>query len=213
MTTILSSGLAVLLLACLISFNLLGLSWEVWRQGQDSIEGCHYCIKNERQATVRMPWSIVWHRDGEACSWGSIVKKNKLLASNDKLAIFHSQCSISDEGNSRTTQEMMEMHDSRMFLASKEAIIKSESQLINDYHLSTVLTWLILSCKDVFRRFGNIDSFLTMMARNNSEEEIHKTSKVFDKDGLVSSQWLSCIIPMRKFRYILNWTVQVEEYL
>lgn len=108
---------------------------------------------------------------------------------------------------------MMEMHDSRMFLASKEAIIKSESQLINDYHLSTVLTWLILSCKDVFRRFGNIDSFLTMMARNNSEEEIHKTSKVFDKDGLVSSQWLSCIIPMRKFRYILNWTVQVEEYL
>jgi hypothetical protein len=98
------------------------------------------------------------------------------------------------------TQEMMEMHDFRMFLASKDVIIKSNSQLISEHYcLSTVPTWLVLSCKDVIRRFGNVDFFLTMMMPNNSEEEIRKTSKVFVKDGLVSSQWLSCIIPMRKF--------------
>ena len=70
-------------------------------------------------------------------------------------------------------------------LASNEAIESDQLHIEND--LSTAIpTWLVLSCKDVIQRCGNIEfpDFLAMMARNvKGREDILKAYKVFDTDG------------------------------
>jgi len=70
-------------------------------------------------------------------------------------------------------------------LASNEAIESDQLHIEND--LSTAIpTWLVLSCKDVIQRCGNIEfpDFLAMMARNvKGREDILKAYKVFDRDG------------------------------
>jgi hypothetical protein len=195
MTTIHTSGLAVLLLACLISFNLLACLEKLDAKLASKDDIIASIMNDKLPSKNAMVDSLTQEMEKLVLE---VALKNDIIASLDaKLASTNDELLSKNIMVDSMTQEMMEMHDSRMFLASKDVIIKSDSQ---DYHLSTTIpTWLVLSCKDVIRRFGDIDSFLTMMVRNNSEEEIRKTSKVFVKDGLFSSQWLSCIIPMRKF--------------
>ena len=167
-----SAGLACLILvtvlSCLVSFSLLLEKFDAKIASKDAIIAS---MNEELLSKNIMVDSMTQEIEKLVDELAST--NNNLLASNE--AIINS-----------STQQMMEKRHVNLLASNKEAIIESDQLHSENDASTTIPTWLVLSCKDVIQRCGNINfpDFLAMMARNvKGREDILKAYKVFDRDG------------------------------